>query len=95
MTGSTFGPSDIANATDGMTVDCAGNLYVAVANSTNVVVVSPAGTKLATISVSGPQAVTNVAFGGTDHMTLYITALGSGKQQGAFKLQMPIPGMPY
>ena len=95
MTGAAFGPSDVANATDGMTVDCAGNLYVAVSNSTNIVVVSPAGTKIATISASGLSAVTNVAFGGMDHMTLYITGYGSGKQQGAFKLQMPIPGMPY
>src|SRR6185369_6405926 len=65
MTGTPFGPSDIMNAnTDGMAIDCAGNLFVAVANSTNIVVVKPDGSKWGTIAVSGPSAVTNVAFGG-------------------------------
>jgi len=99
MTGTTFGPSEVATAnTDGMTIDCAGNLYVAVASSTNVIVISPSGTKLAQISVTGspaPQAVTNVAFGGADHKTLYITGQGSGKGQGVFKMTLAIPGMPY
>ena len=61
-----------------MAIDCAGNLYVAVPSSGNVVVVSPSGTSLGTITVSGVGAVTNCAFGGTDHKTLYITAQGSG-----------------
>jgi len=44
--------------------------------------------------VGGGQ-LTNVAFGGTDHKTLYITAQGTGTQRGVFKLAMPIAGMPY
>jgi gluconolactonase len=98
MTGTAFGPTEVTASgvnTDGMTLDCAGNLYVAVGNSTNVVVVKPDGTKLGTITISGAQAVTNVAFGGTDHQTLYLTGQGSGKNQGVFKLHLNIPGKPY
>jgi gluconolactonase len=95
MTGTAFGPSDVATNTDGMVMDCAGNLYVVVAGSLNVFVVSPAGAKIGEISISGPQAVTNVAFGGTDHKTLYMTAQGAGKTQGVFKVTLNFPGMPY
>jgi gluconolactonase len=95
-TGTAFGPSEVATAnTDGMGIDCAGNLYVAVASSTNVVVVSSTGAKVGQISVSGVGAVTNVAFGGTDHKTLYITGQGAGKAQGVFKVTLAIPGKPY
>ena len=98
MTGTPFGPTDVTASgvnTDGMTLDCAGNVYVAVAGSTNVVVVKPDGSKLGTITISGAQAATNVAFGGADHQTLYITAQGSGKGQGVFKTHLDIPGKPY
>jgi gluconolactonase len=96
MTGVPFGPAEVQNiTTDGMVLDCAGNLYVAVANSTNVIVVGLDGTKVATIAVTGPSAVTNVAFGGSDHKTLYITGQGNDTQRGVFKMQLNFPGMPY
>jgi gluconolactonase len=95
-TGIAFGPSEVVGVnTDGMALDCAGNLYVAVASSTTVVVVKTDGSKLGTVTISGAQAVTNVAFGGTDHQTLYVTAQGSGKGQGVFKAHLNIPGKPY
>ncbi len=78
---------------DGMTVDCAGNLYVAKANTQTVVVYKPDGTMIATITVPEVQAATNVAFGGADHKTLYITGLGNNK--GLFQLTMNVPGRPY
>ena len=103
-TGTAFGASAVTNG-DGMAIDCAGNLYVAVPSSGNVVVVSPSGTSLGTIVVSGVAAVTNCAFGGTNHKTLYITAQGSGgapptgsiggSAQGLYQVSMPLPGMPY
>jgi gluconolactonase len=102
-TGSPFATSAVTNG-DGMAIDCAGNLYVAVPNSTNVVVVSPSGTSLGNIVVNGVSAVTNAAFGGADHKTLFITAQGTGaaapsgpgsSSQGVFKVAMPLPGMPY
>ena len=54
--------------------------------------------------MSGVAGVTNAAFGGADHKTLYITAQGQGAAspsgvgataQGLFKVAMPLPGMPY
>ncbi len=91
------------NATDGMAIDCAGDLYVVRVNTHDIDVVSfgsspgGAGTHLATIgSIPGGGQLTNLAFGGSDHKTLYITVQGAGTtQRGVFKLAMPVPGMPY
>ncbi len=89
------------NATDGMAIDCAGDLYVVRVNTHDIDVVSfggnpgSAGTHLATIgSIPGGGQLTNIAFGGSDHKTLYITVQGSS-QHGVYKLTMPIAGMPY
>ncbi|MEP6654061.1 MAG: SMP-30/gluconolactonase/LRE family protein, partial [Myxococcales bacterium] len=101
MTGASFGPSEVTQAgvnADGMTMDCAGNLYVAVAGGTTVYVVKPDGSKLGTITLpsgAGQANVSNVAFGGTDHKTLYVTAQGAGKGQGVFKVQLNFPGRPF
>jgi gluconolactonase len=78
---------------DGMAVDCAGNLYVATSNQPTVVVYTPAGTMLGTITVPEVQAATNVAFGGADHKTLYVTGMGNTK--GLFQMTLDIPGRPY
>jgi gluconolactonase len=83
---------------DGMGIDCAGNLYVA--SNQSVVVVNPSGngTSLGTIPVTGVQSATNVAFGGANHQTLYVTGLGNGmggSAMGLFTAPMPLPGMPY
>ena len=91
------------NATDGMAIDCAGDLYIVRVNTHDIDVVSfggspgGAGTHLATIgNIPGGGQLTNLAFGGSDHKTLYITVQGAGTtQRGVFKLTMPIPGMPY
>jgi gluconolactonase len=79
------------NGGDGLTIDCAGNLYVAKEQS--VAVFTPTGTSIGSINVSDVQSVTNVAFGGTDHKTLYITGLGNNK--GLFQITLSIPGRPY
>ncbi len=79
---------------DGMTLDCAGNLYVATPNA--VVVLNPAGAEIGRIAVStGGGSATNVAFGGADHKTLYVTALGSGPQKALLQVTLGIPGLPY
>jgi gluconolactonase len=80
-------------AGDGLAVDCAGNLYVAVTNSQNVKVYKPDGTSIGMLTVADIQSVTNVAFGGSDHKTLYITGLGNNK--GLFSINLSIPGRPY
>jgi sugar lactone lactonase YvrE len=63
---------------DGMTVDCLGNLYVAEHNAQQVTVFSPDGTKIANIKTGQANNqsanTTNVAFGGADRKTLFITA---------------------
>jgi gluconolactonase len=80
---------------DGMAIDCAGNLYVAANASNTLVVVDPAGNMLGTITIANVMGVTNAAFGGADHKTLYITTLGTGSQFGLFSLAMNVPGFPY
>lgn len=70
---------------DGMAIDCAGNLYV---TSGVVEVFAPSGMKLGEISVDGSPS--NAAFGGDDRKTLYITA-------GAklYSIKLNVPGFPY
>jgi gluconolactonase len=89
-------------STDGMAIDCAGDLYIVRVNTHDIDVVSfggnpgSAGTHLTTIgSIPGGGQLTNLAFGGSDHKTLYITVQGTS-QRGVFKLTgMPVAGMPY
>jgi gluconolactonase len=77
---------------DGVTVDCAGNLYWVSHNEGRVHVYSPAGVELGTIS-AGQQA-TNAAFGGPDRRTLFITAGRSG-DYGISSITLGVPGYPY
>jgi gluconolactonase len=80
---------------DGMAVDCAGNVFVTGNNLATVRVYSPAGALLGTIQTAGGGNSTNVAFGGTDHKTLYITAQGTEGQRGVFSIALSVPGFPY
>jgi gluconolactonase len=72
-------------SSDGMAVDCAGNLYVA---SGTLEVFAPSGMKLGEITLDGDPS--NAAFGGSDRKTLYITA-------GAklYAIALNVPGFPY
>lgn len=70
---------------DGMTVDCAGNLYV---TSGTVEVFAADGQKLGDITLEGNPS--NVAFGGAERKTLYITA-GSR----LYAIELNVPGYPY
>jgi gluconolactonase len=56
---------------DGMTRDCAGNLYVATGN--RVLVLDSAATRIGSLTV--PHNPTNVEFGGASGQTLFITTL--------------------
>lgn len=73
---------------DGMAVDCHGNVYVTEHTVQRVRVFSPAGKQLATIKVDAN--VTNVAFGGADGKTLYITGAGA-----VWSLPLNVTGSPY
>lgn len=72
-------------ASDGLTVDCAGNLYVA---SGTVEVFAPNGQRLGEIRTN--EEPSNVAFGGPDRKTLYITA-----RTGLYAISLNVPGYPY
>jgi gluconolactonase len=73
---------------DGMTLDCHGNLYVTEHGAKRVRVFSPQGKELATIRVDAN--VTNVAFGGADGKTLYITGAGA-----VWQIPLDVRGRPY
>lgn len=62
---------------DGMRCDAEGNLYIARYAAGEVVVVSPHGTVLERIKLKG-QKPTNVAFGGADGKTVYVTLQDRG-----------------
>lgn len=74
---------------DGMVFDCAGNLYVTEHTGRRVRVLGRDGNELGEIS-DLPKNVTNVAFGGPERKTLYITLTGA-----LAKVELPVPGLPY
>jgi gluconolactonase len=95
-TGAPFDTDLAHTACDGMTIDCAGDLYVVRSDEHHIIVVNPSGTTIGDISGFPNSAlITNVAFGGADHQWLYITAQGTGSQRGVFKMHLSVPGMPY
>lgn len=80
-------PFITGQGTDGVTLDCAGNLYLAVPGKA-LRVFDPEGNKIwETLS---RKAITNVAFGGPEHNVLYVT-----EQTRLHRIQMVIPGLPY
>lgn len=83
----------VVSGGDGMVVDCAGNLYV---TNSDVIVLDPNGTEVGRLRMpSGAGQVTNVAFGGSDRKTLFITAMGAGNARGVYKVDLAVPGHPY
>jgi gluconolactonase len=80
-----------AGGGDGMVVDCAGNLYVARGKA--VVVVDRQGTTVGSIPVDVSEGVTNLAFGGPDRRTLYITSFGNPPR--LHRVSLGVPGLPY
>lgn len=82
---------------DGMTVDCAGNIYAVEYNARRIQVFSPDGTQIGTIASNlFDQPLTNVAFGGDNRRTLFISGAVIGSNQGAiYSMEMDVPGLPY
>jgi gluconolactonase len=74
----------IGTGSDGMAVDCAGNLYL---TNAGVQIFSPEGDPIGTIDAPGAA---NVAFGGPDGQTLFITATTQ-----LLAVELAIPGLPY
>lgn len=75
--------SDAQGTTDGMKVDANGNLYTT--GPGGVWVYGPDGSRRARIAV--PKAPTNLAFGGADRKTLYITA-----RSHVYRVSVNVPG---
>jgi gluconolactonase len=75
----------IGVGSDGMTVDCAGNLYLTAQGG--VQIFSPEGDPIGSIAAPGAA---NLAFGGPDRQTLFITATSS-----LLAAELAIPGLPY
>lgn len=73
---------------DGMRADVAGNLYITRHGKGTVVKVSPGGQVLQEIALAGKRP-TNVAFGGPDGRTLYVTVADRGNVEA---LRVDLPG---
>ncbi|MBX3247556.1 MAG: SMP-30/gluconolactonase/LRE family protein [Myxococcales bacterium] len=78
----------VSGGLDGMGLDCAGNLYVT--GGGRVTVLNPALERIGQLDAPG---ATNVAFGGEDGRTLYVTALGD--DPGLYHVRLNVPGLPY
>jgi gluconolactonase len=81
---------------DGMAMDCAGNIYTTEHSARRVRVFDPQGNQLASFGGQGTFAnnVTNLAFGGTNSTTLFITTLAQNGG-GVYSVEANVPGLPY
>ncbi|GIM96313.1 gluconolactonase [Paractinoplanes toevensis] len=77
---------------DGATIDCAGNVYWASGTDGLVHVFSPDGAEFGTIAAGAGS--TNVAFGGDDRKTLFVTSGRTG-DFGLYSVRLGVPGYPY
>ncbi len=74
-------------STDGMRCDSKGNLYIARIGKGVVAKISPAGKLLREIKLIGNKP-TNVAFGGKDGCTVYVTLMDMGNLE-SFRVNIP------
>jgi gluconolactonase len=84
--GAASNPQTFVNnvGSDGMAIDCAGNLYI---TQNGVRIYNPDGELIGTLAAPGAA---NVAFGGSERRTLYITATTQ-----LLSVELEIPGLPY
>jgi gluconolactonase len=82
---------------DGMTADCAGNIYTIEHQRRLIRVFDRDGVELGRFGGTGTfdNDVTNMAFGGADRRTLFVTTLTQADRGGVFQVQLNIPGFPY
>jgi sugar lactone lactonase YvrE len=74
----------VSTASDGMTIDKNGNVYLT--NASSVLVYDTSGNLVETIVV--PEETTNVCFGGIERQTLYITTKAS-----VYSIEMNVKGL--
>jgi gluconolactonase len=80
-------PTTLTGNSDGIAVDCAGNLYLSDAGQ--IKVISPTAQPLGSITGLTAGFVTNSAFGGDDRKTLYITT-----SEAVYQIKLNVPGFP-
>ena len=80
-------PLQGGTGSDGMAVDCAGNLYLT--NGGVVRVFTAEGNAIGTIGGTSAGFITNSAFGDDDHRTLYITTSAA-----LYRIRLNVPGFP-
>jgi gluconolactonase len=82
---------------DGMTVDCAGNVYAVENAARRIRVFDPAGVLMGTIGPDGfdNQGLTNVAFGGPNRTTLFVSSFSQAQTGGLYSIELNVPGLPY
>jgi gluconolactonase len=95
--GETINLADGLQTPDGMAVDCAGNVYTVEHFRRLIRVFDAAGNELGRFGGPGSfdRDVTNIAFGGADRTTLFVTTLTQGQEGGLFSVELNIPGLPY
>jgi len=76
---------------DSLAVDGAGNVCVGTLNEGGVTVISPDGDSVQHLAVDDPL-VTNIAFGGPDLRTAYVTASGTGR---LLAFDWPVAGLAH
>ena len=104
-------------AIDGLGRDCAGNIYITTSAQIDdtrkqvISILNASDELVGDIEVPGIQIVTNVAFGGSDRKTLYVTSLTVPHNDSAtaprrcgdtdclpasiFSIKLNVPGFPY
>jgi gluconolactonase len=82
---------------DGMGMDCAGNIYTTEHSRRLIRVIAPNGTEIGRFGGPGSfdRDITNMAFGGPNRTTLFVTSLTQGNEGGLFSVQLNVPGLPY
>jgi len=80
------GTTFLSSNSDGMGVDCAGNLYL---SSGGLKVYSATGQSLGSVTGLSSGFTTNSAFGGEDRRTLYIT-----NSTALYQIRLDVPGFP-
>lgn len=90
--GTTFNVS--LNTPDGMAMDCAGNIYTTEHNARTIRVVSPAGQQLLELTADLAGNLTNLAFGGANRQTLFLTTTTQDSGGGLYAIETNLPGLP-
>ena len=93
----TFVTTGDAGQPDGLAVDAAGHVWVALPHSGEVGCFDPDGLRVGTIGIDVPM-VTSLTFGGEDRRDLYIVSgsegLDTDRGAGVFRARVETPGLP-